>query len=326
MYTDAYISVKSFIKKLGKDRIYTFSATSAFFLILSVFPFLVLLLTLIRYTPLTQEFLLTQIDFLLPDIIAPLISTIVKEIYGSSSGAIILVSALGAIWSASKGILAMVRGVNVCFNIQEKRNYFIIRLWCSFYLFVLLLMMIFLLILVVFGATIYSYIKDYLGGFNTIIRFIVQKKTPISITILTLLFMLAYKFLPAKHNRFFRMFPGALIASVGWVSLSNLLSLYVRFFPNFTLTYGTLTSFIVFMLYLYFGMYIVFICAEINFFVNIWFDIQAQKRNRNKAIRYENKMATREMNARQLKKLIRYRQNAGMDEDEENTKIPRSSN
>ncbi len=317
MYTDAYISVKSFIKKLSKDRIYTFSATSAFFLVLSIFPFLVLLLTLIRYTPLTQEFLLEQINFLLPDIIAPLITTIVNEIYTASSGAIILVSALGAIWSASKGILAIVRGVNVCFNIQERRNYFVIRLWSCFYLFVLLIMMIFILSLVVFGSTIYSYIKDYLGGFNAVIRFIVKTKTPISLIVLTLLFMLAFKFLPAKHNKFFRMFPGALIASAGWVALSTLLSLYVRYFPSFTLTYGTLTSFIVLMLYLYFGMYIVFICAEINFFVNIWFNIQAQKRNRNKAIRYEHKMATREMNAKQLKRLLRYRQNAGMEDSDD---------
>jgi len=312
MYTDAYISVKSFITKLGKDRIYTFSATAAFFLILSIFPFLVLLLNLIQYTPLTQEYLINRINYMLPDIIAPLLNTIIQEIYSTHGTALMIVSAVGAVWSASKGILALIRGVNVCFNINDRRNYFIVRLWSSFYVFVVLIMLIFLLILVVFGTMIYGVIRPYLGGINDAIRFVVQKKYPISIFILTLLFMLAYKFLPARHNKFFRMFPGALLAAVGWVILSGLLSFYVKFFPSFSLTYGSLSLFIVLMLYLYFGMYIVFICAEINFFVNIWFEQQKRKRKHNKALKYESRMATKEMNARQLKKLMRFREQAGM--------------
>lgn len=124
--------------------------------------------------------------------------------------------------------------------------------------------------------------------------------------------MLVYKFFPAKHNRFFRMFPGAFLCSVGLVLLSALLSLYVKYFPNFSYTYGSLTAVIVVMLYLYFAMYILFVCAEFNFFMNIWFEQLYRKRLRNKARRYEQKMETRRLNAQQMRDLMRIRQKLGI--------------
>ena len=316
MYTDAYLSIKSFIAKIGHDRIYTFSATAVFFLILSVFPFFILLLTAIQYTPFTQEYLLDRINYALPEIIAPIVAGMVNEIYATTSGAtLIFVSAVGCIWSASKGIMAVVRGVNVCFNMNDKRNYFVIRLLSCFYVLMAFILLFLLIALTAFGQSIYSMIKVYLGPLNDVIHFIITQRYPISIVILTLVFMLVYKFFPAKRNKFFRMFPGALLAAIGWVLLSALLSLYVKYFPNFTYTYGSITAIIVVMLYLYFAMYILFACAEVNFFMNIWFSQLEKKRLRDKARRYEEKMATRKLNAQQMRDLIRIRERLGIKRD-----------
>lgn len=313
MYTDAYLSIKSFFDKIGRDRIYTFSATAAFFFILSVFPFAILLLTVIQYTPLTQEYLLDRINYALPEIIAPIVSGMISEIFTSTSGAtLIFVSAVGAIWSASKGIMAILRGVNVCFNTNDKRNYFVIRLLSCFYVFVTFVILLLMLGITAFGQSIYALVKVYLGPLNDVIHFIIVQRYPISIVVLTLLFMLVYKFFPAKHNRFFRMLPGALLAAVGWVLLSALISLYVKYFPNFTYTYGSITAVIVVMLYLYFAMYILFACAEINFFMNIWFMKLERKRLKDKARRYEQKMETRRLNAQQMRELMRIREKLGM--------------
>ena len=313
MYTDAYLSIKSFFDKIGRDRIYTFSATAVFFFILSVFPFAILLLTVIQYTPLTQEYLIDRINYALPEIIAPIVSGMVSEIYATTSGAtLIFVSAIGAIWSASRGIMAILRGINVCFNTNDKRNYFTVRLLSCFYVFVTFIILLLLFGITAFGQSIYALIKGYLGPLNDVIHFIIVQRYPISIVILTLLFMLVYKYFPAKHNRFFRMLPGALLAAVGWVLLSALLSLYVRYFPNFTYTYGSITAVIVVMLYLYFGMYILFVFAEFNFFMNILFTNWERKRLRDKARRYEEKMATRKLNAQQMKDLLRIREKLGI--------------
>ena len=312
MYTDAYLSVKSFLDKIAKDRIYTFSATAAFFLILSVFPFLILLLTVLQYTPIDQTYLIDKIQYALPEIISPIVVGMVNELYTVTSGAaLIFVSAIGAIWSASVGIMAALRGINVCFSINDKRNYLTIRLWSCFYVVVAFVLLLLLLIVTAFGSTLYKLIQPYLGDLDKIIRFIIEIRFPISIVVLTLMFMMIYKFFPAKHRKFLRMFPGALAAAIGWVLLSYALSLYVKYFPNFTYTYGSLTAVIVVMLYLYFAMYIMFVCAEFNFFMNIWFEKRLRRRLRDKARRYEEKMATRRLTRQQMQDLIRIRRRLG---------------
>ena len=83
------------------------------------------------------------------------------------------------------------------------------------------------------------------------------------------------------------MFPGAVLSAGAFIGLSELMSLYVKFFPNFSYTYGSLTTFILLMLYLYFGMYIIFFGAEINFYFKSWVTAAAAKRKRERVRKYE---------------------------------------
>ena len=291
MFTNFYLFVKSFFYKIGKDRIYNYSASSAFFLILSIFPFVILIMTVIQYTPLTKEFLVDRLEFLLPDPIFPLIKQIIDEIFSTTYGAaIISVSVLGGIWSASKGVMAMIRGINTCFNINDKRNWIHVRLLSCLYTVVSIIVVIFLLILLVFGSAIYRSLltqSDELTSFLTVVMFILRRRFIIALVLLTILFMLIFKFFPAKNNKFFQMFPGAVLAALGWIGLSEILSIYIKAFPNFSVTYGSLTAFIVLMLYLYFGMYIMFICAEINFYFKHAMEQLHLRRQRKKADKYE---------------------------------------
>jgi len=304
MYTDAYLSVKSFIQKLGRDRLYTYSATAAFFIILSIFPFLILLLTLLQYTSIEEGFILDRISFLLPDVLIPLAEQLVDEVYNTTSGAVVIfASAVGGIWSASKGVMALIRGINVCFNINDKRNYFSVRLLSCVYTLVLLITLIFSMVMLVFGSAIYNSIKPILGNLSAVIVFVLKNRLLVSLALFLLLFAVMYTVLPAKSNKFHRMIPGALIAAGGWIGLSTLISLYVKIFPNFSYTYGSLTSFILLMLWLYFGMYIIFICAEINFYINSLLDAWQIKRSRDKAIKYENRKNAKEHRVHQREQL-----------------------
>ena len=291
MFTNAYLFIKSFFRKIGKDRVYNYSASSAFFMILSIFPFLILTATIIKYTPLTEEFVIARFEFLLPDAIFPLIRQITEEIFSNTAGTtLILVSALGVIWSASKGVMSMIRGINTCFNINDKRNWVRVRLLSCLYTVVFIVAFILILILLVFGSILYNALSGYfvnISKFLSIVLFILRRRVIIAFIFLTLLFMLIYSRFPATKNKFLQMFPGAVLASGAFVGLSELLSVYVKRSPTFSYTYGSLTTFILLMLYLYFGMYIIFICAEINFYFKSWLLSEAAKRKRRKAMKYE---------------------------------------
>lgn len=299
MLTNIHLLIKSFVQKIGRDKVYNYSASSAFFIILSIFPFLILMLSVVKYTPLTEEFLLERLEFFLPSALFPLFAQIIEEIYSNTwATTLILVSAVTVLWSSSKGVMAMVRGINVCFNIQDKRNWIRVRLLSCLYTFVFFISIVLTLILLVFGKTIYTALITQSGQLEKIfgvILFILRKRVVISLGLLTLIFMLIYTFFPAKNNHFFKMFPGAILAAGGWVGLSELLSLYVKFFPNFSYTYGSLTTFVLLMLYLYFGLYIIFIGAEINHFFKSWLESIANRRKRAKSIKYEDSIERKQV-------------------------------
>ena len=287
MQSRPYLFVKSFLDKLAKDKLYNYSANAAFFLILSIFPSLILLLTMVHYTPLTEGFLIEQMQKFLPEAIYPLMVQIVEEIYSTTyGGAVISVSALAAIWSASKGVLSLIRGTNVAFNINDRRNYFRVRLLSCFYTFVIIVLFTFLLITMVFGKTLYGSLKDQQSFLYDVLKFLLQRRVIVSLIVMTFIFMLIYKFMPAKQNKFWQMFPGSILCAASWVVLSQLATIYIKKFPNFTYTYGSLTSFVLFMLLLYFYMYVLFICAEINFFFKSWVEMRKKKSQVQKAVKY----------------------------------------
>lgn len=258
-------SLKGFLIKLEEDHVNAYSAQASFFMILSVFPFTMLLLTLIKYTKLSKSLLLSQAVIIMPDALDPLVISIIDELYAKASTAVISLSAIVAIWSASKGVLSMIKGLNSVFDVDDKRNYFVVRFIATIYTSLFLFAIIVSLTLLVFGRQIYRYLEDSATVIYRIIGFVINQRLLLSVCILTLLFLIIYKALPAKKFSFFSLLPGALFSALGWIILSFGLSIYMKYF-NFSYTYGSLTTFILLMLWMYIGMSILFIGAEINIF------------------------------------------------------------
>ena len=113
-----------------------------------------LLLSLIRYTPITEQDLINTTLAITPNTLDPLIEQIISEMYNQSNFAILSITAITAVWSASKGILAIIRGLNSVFGIDEKRNYITLRVIASFYTIILVLLIVLSLGVMVFGNSI----------------------------------------------------------------------------------------------------------------------------------------------------------------------------
>ena len=121
---------KSFFDKCKRDKINAYSAQSAFFIILSTIPFLMVFSSLLQYTPITEGTLLKMYQTALPDYISAFLISITDEVYNRSVG-IISITAIVAIWSAAKGIQYMTDGLNSVNDLEENRNWFVLRLWLS---------------------------------------------------------------------------------------------------------------------------------------------------------------------------------------------------
>lgn len=259
-----YKILRDFSKQLTLDHVNAYAAQTSFFFIIAMFPLLMLLLTLIRYTPVTEEMLVESALAIMPNTIDPLIEQIIGEMYSQSNFAIISITAVTALWSASKAILAIIRGLNSVFGIDEKRNYIHLRIVASFYTILFLVLIILALGLMVFGNSLLRFFYNNIPLLYELAEFIVSLRVLYIPIIFTIAFIYLYKMVPNQDYSFFDYMPGALFSSLGWIIFSYVYSFYIDNFASSTYFYGSLTTVVLLMLWVYICMYILFIGAEIN--------------------------------------------------------------
>jgi membrane protein len=258
------VTIKEIRKKLNKDSIGVYSAQSAFFIILSFFPFTMLLLTLLRYLPISFDNLTDYSVEVLSPTLTEFVQGIFDEIYEKASGAIISVTSITAIWSASKGLMSVMRGLNAAYGVRSKRGYFRLRLAAAFYTLFLAGMIIATLAMLVFGRAIAVTLFGEVPIVSGVLSVLLELRFLIGFGILVLFFMFLYKVMPERKTTLYNELPGALFCAIGWVAFSMLYSFYVDNLSDFSYLYGSLSAIVFLMLWLYFCMYILFIGAEIN--------------------------------------------------------------
>ena len=250
-------NVKTFLDKCRIDNITAFAAQSAFFIILSAIPFLVVFSSLLKYTPISQDMLTTAVGNYMPNYISPLVNSIIAEVYNQSVG-LISIAAVVAIWSSAKGLQYLGTGLNMVNNCQETRNWFVLRFRAIFYTVVLILTLIIVLVLLVFGSTLQKAAIRYVPIISHFMSVLIGIRI-----IIIFFFAWIFKMVPNRKASFKSQLPGAILSAVSWYVFSFGLSIYVEYFNGFS-TYGSLATIVLVMLWLYFCMYILLLCAETN--------------------------------------------------------------
>lgn len=257
---------KSFFDKCRRDKINAYAAQSAFFIILSTIPFLMVFSSLLQYTPITENTLLKIYKTALPDYISTFLISVTDEVYNRSVG-IISITAIVAIWSAAKGIQYMTDGLNSVNDLEENRNWIILRLWAIAYTVAFLFAVVFTLVVLVFGNSLHNLAAEYIPLFQSFTNLIEKLRGFVLFGILLVFFDIIFTALPNRKLTFKSQLPGAAICAVAWYAFSFALSVYVDYFNGFSM-YGSLTTIALIMLWLYFCMYIMLMCAEVNVIFN----------------------------------------------------------
>lgn len=255
--------IRGFLKRLNKDHVGAYAAQSAYFILLSFIPFVLLLVTLVKYTPLTQEIVTTALIRMMPEEFSSFIRVIVNEVFGKSA-AFVPVSAIIALWSAGKGVNALSKGLNCIYQVEETRGYVINRLRSAVYTLVFVVAVAVTLLLLVFGNQIQMGIAERFPVIAKVTSVIVGMRTMITLVLLCLVFLMIYKFVPNRRATLKSQIPGAMVSSVAWSLFSLAFSIYIDLTPGTVNMYGSLTTLVLIMLWLYFCMWILLIGAEIN--------------------------------------------------------------
>lgn len=260
------LQCRQIYNKYSNDEITVYAAQASFFIIIAAFPFIMVLLALIQFIPsLTKANLLQLIVALVPNTLEmdSVIISVIDDLYINSPVTALSLSAVTAVWSASKGMLSIERGLNRVFGQQKKRNYIATRVVAAGYTVVFMVICILTLVLLVLGSSIQNFINHHFPVLAEITGYAITFRT-LLIFILMLCFMALYTYVPAKNQRFFKQLPGAVFSTIGWMGFSFGFSIYFNNFSNFSVMYGSLTAIVLLMLWLYMCICILFLGAEIN--------------------------------------------------------------
>lgn len=251
-----------FGKHMSKKNISAFAASTAFFLFLSLIPALMLLCAILPYTPVTKANLMYLAREITPDAMDALLVSIISDVYDKSVG-IISVTVVATLWSAGKGVLALMRGLNAINDVEENRNYLLLRIVASLYLILMIFAVLLSLLIMVFGNSLIRLIEGFVPQTSYLFDILIHFRTPLVWAVLTVIIALMYAYVPGTRQGFKIQLPGAVFAAVAWSIMTWAFSLYVDEFNGFTM-YGNLTTIIILMLWLYAAMYIILAGAFIN--------------------------------------------------------------
>ncbi len=263
-----FLRIAKFIKRVGDksaaDAISAYSGETTLFTILSFFPFAILLLSLLPFLPITEETVLNALDSLVNLENNTIFASIITELFETNTGAVLSFSVITLLWSASKGFIAIVRGLNKIYEVEESRNYFLMRLTAILYTVLFAVLILLTLILLVFGNSIYHWIINRFPSIGNLALLVISIRATVTLGILLIFFLLIYTVLPNRKSSFIYEIPGAIVTSAGWFGFSYIYSIYVDVFAKSSAMYGSLSTIVFLMMWLYFCMYIFFIGAEIN--------------------------------------------------------------
>ncbi len=252
-----------FVDAMQDDHVGAYAAQSAYFIMLSFFPFTILLVTLIQYTSITAQDVYHAAQMVFPESMNNFILGLIEEVY-SKTALTVSLSAIVTAWSAGKGFLALMRGMNTIYNVEERRNYFVLRLRSALYTVAFVVAVILSLVVLVFGNSLHEAAVQYVPLLAVITGVIVRFKGILAIGFLSVVFVILYRFVPNRRARLISQAPGGIFSAVCWYLFSIGFSVYVEYSPGLSNMYGSLTTIVLVMLWLYFCMYIILIGAEIN--------------------------------------------------------------
>ena len=252
-------------KNMDENHISEYAAQCSYYTILSFIPFAILLITLIQYTNVDQQTLFDVISKLIPSSMSGFVLDIVREVYSKSIGTI-SISIIFTIWSAGKGLYALMKGLHEVYEINDKKtnSYIYLKLISVLKTIMFVILIALGLVLLVFGNSLVDIIKVHFGGFEnyTVVSSIV---TEISFILGTfIIFLLMFCFMPKHRVSFKSQMPGAIFGAITLNIISFIFSRYLDIFKGFSITYGSLTTLMLIMMWIYSCFYTVFLGAELN--------------------------------------------------------------
>ena len=253
-----------FVVKVNNDDIFALGAQLAYYLMLSFFPFLIFLMTVVGFSRLNSADILEGLRTILPNNVFSLIDTTVVELVDTQNAGLLGASIILTIWSASSGFRAVIKGLNKAYNVKDSRSFIKRSFVAIIFTLALVIIIVLTLAMLVFGELIGKYLLTILPFKEVIISIWNLSRYLIVVFMMIWIFACMYRYTPAKKIRWREVYPGAIISTLGWIIVSLGFSYYINNIANYSRLYGSVGAVFVLMTWLYITSMILILGAEFN--------------------------------------------------------------
>lgn len=257
-------TINNFMIEMSEDNVDSHAAASAFYMFMSLVPFVALLTAIIPYTGLSQSTLFSVIERYIPAALQSIIESVVDDIY-FASGAVLPLSILLTIWLSSRAFSALIRGIEDIFHSPKYSSFLRRSLFACIYTVCMIAVAIIVLTLMMFSKEIYELLSSHLPAVSPALALLLKLRFLVAFLVLALVFLAMYKGVPGVKIKLAHLLPGAAVASAAWLLFTWLFSLFIRY-VNYS-TYGSLATIVISLLWMYWCMYIILFGASINQFI-----------------------------------------------------------
>ncbi|MDZ5782464.1 YihY/virulence factor BrkB family protein [Marinococcus luteus] len=261
-------TIKSYVKELvgefKKDDVPLLAAAQSYYYLLSIFPMMILILTILPLLNIDSQAIVTLVQNTAPSGMTSVLEENILSIVETPRGGLFTIGLIGALWSASNGINAFINASNTAYDIEETRSFLKVRGLSIALTLGMIIALAAALILPIFGNLIIDFISSVVAlPPQTELLFQILRWV-VALTIMSAVLLVLYRFAPNKTLKWKEILPGAVTAAVLWQLISLAFSFYVSNFGNYSATYGSLGGIIILMLWFFLTGMILMIGAELN--------------------------------------------------------------
>lgn len=259
-----YQYIRQLIFRYNDDDLAAMSAQVSYYLILAFFPFLFFLINLLSFTPIPNRLLTSNLSLILPQGSALVVNNILVHTLEAKSTTILVLGMLGSLWAASRGMAAIIRGLNHSYGVKENRSFLTLALIALMAVIGLTGIIISSFFMLVLGRIIGSYIFDLVGAKTLFYSVWTFLRYTLSLILMIVTFYLMYRYLPNRRLNFNHIIVGTLFTTFGWILGSLVFSYYINHFGSYELIYGSLGGVFALIVWLYISTLIFLLGAELN--------------------------------------------------------------
>lgn len=255
---------KRLIISCRDDDIFALAGQLAYNFLLSLFPFLIFLMTLVGYSSVTSEDVFYDIEKAFPKEVFIYIKTLIIEVVDTRRSSLLSISLIFTMLAASGGFAAIIKGLNKAYNFEENRGFIKVKIISILYTLGLAIMVLASVILLLFGHVLWLMLIRYAGVSSDgqllwdVVRY--------AFAFLAMIFGFAilYRYTPAKRLSWKSVMPGSIFTAFSWNVVSIFFSLYINNFNSYSRVYGSIGAIIMLMTWLLLVSVLIMLGGEIN--------------------------------------------------------------